>query len=76
MIQHEEEEGFHRGQEVVFFDGRRPRRGKVIDKLEGNQYVLSVKSGEGTLEIVKPSDELKPAQDLARGQKARIRFLK
>lgn len=70
----EEEEGFRKGQDVVFFNGRRPMRGIVTDKLDGDQYVVSVKSNGGTLEIVKPADELKSYQDV-KGQKARIRFL-
>ncbi len=70
----QEEEGFHKGQEVVFFNGRRPMRGKIVDKLEGDQYVIYVKSNGGELEIVKPANELKAYQDV-KGQKARIRFL-
>ena len=65
---------FRRGQSVVFFNGRRPMRGTIKESLEGDQYIVQVRSNGGVLEIVKPANELK-SFEAVKGKKATIRFL-
>jgi hypothetical protein len=63
-----------KGQAVVFFNGRRPMRGVIKDIIDNGNYVVTVNSNGGQIELVKPPEELKPFSAV-KGKKARIRFL-
>ena len=57
------------GDQVLFFQGRRPLRGKISEVQEDGRYLIQTSLGP----IVKDRDELKPVEALGRG-KAHIRF--
>lgn len=62
------------GQLVVFFNGRRPMKGKVEEIQEDGRVVVLIKTDGGTTRVLKDADEIKPFNDV-KGQKAKIRFL-
>jgi len=63
-----------KGSKVAFFHGRRPMIGQVEEVQDDGQVVVLVKSGDGTVRLLKDADEIRPYGDV-KGKHAKIRFL-
>ena len=61
------------GQEVIFFNGRQPKRGVIKEKVDDENYLVTTRTSFGESEVMRPATELKPASAI-KGKKARIRF--
>ena len=64
---------FRRGDQVVFFHGRSPKRGQVEEVQEDDRIVVLIKTDGGLVRMLKDDDELKKVEDV-QGKHAVIRF--
>ena len=64
----------HKGEQVVFFNGRQAKKGIVEEIQDDDTVVVRTQQGGGTVRIVKEMDELAPFSEV-KGKKSNIRFV-